>query len=106
MEAISAAASGIAVASIAIQLADSMKKLVDFWESVQDAPNNIRSVLDDLRLLSRVLKDIDRSQLQYGFDANTNELLESCKFVCLIFNLPHAVSKAENKWLTDCPSRP
>ena len=58
MDGLSAAASGIAVVGIAIQLADSVKKLCDFWDSVKEAPDDIRMILTDLRLLSNVLAEI------------------------------------------------
>ena len=53
-----AAASVIAVVSIAIQLADSVKKLSDFWKSVEAAPLDVQTMITDLDLLSLVLHDI------------------------------------------------
>lgn len=55
MEGLSAAASGIAVVSIAVQLANSIKSLCEFWGSVQDAPDDIRAIVKELGLLSAVL---------------------------------------------------
>ena len=78
MDGLSGAASGIAVASIAIQLADSIKKLYEFWESVQDAPNDIRAVVKELRLLSAVLEGIQSNERRYGPDPTTTSVLESC----------------------------
>ncbi|CAG8953604.1 hypothetical protein HYFRA_00010063 [Hymenoscyphus fraxineus] len=74
-----AASSGIAVASIAIQLADSIKKLLEFWDSVQNAPTKVQTVLEDLDLLTSVLEDIHRVQVQCGADPNTTRLLHNCK---------------------------
>jgi hypothetical protein len=42
MDGLSSGASILAVVSLAIQLADSVKKIYEFWESVQDAPEVIR----------------------------------------------------------------
>ncbi|CAG8983322.1 hypothetical protein HYALB_00007450 [Hymenoscyphus albidus] len=74
-----AASSGIAVASITIHLADSIKTLLDFWDSVQNAPTKVHTVLEDLDLLTSVLEDIHRVQVQCGADPNTTRLLHNCK---------------------------
>ena len=58
MEGLSAAASGIAVVSVAIQLAESFKKLSDFWKAIKEAPEDIRAISVDLELLSSVLIQI------------------------------------------------
>lgn len=78
------AASGIAVASITIQLADSIKKLIEFWDSVQNAPNNIRTVLQDLELLTSVLEDIHRAEVEHGADPNITRLLQNCESRILV----------------------
>lgn len=62
MDGLSAAASGIAVVSLAIQLAESVKKLHDFWESVKDAPKHFCAIQTDLRLLFTILEKIDREE--------------------------------------------
>ncbi|OBT53430.1 hypothetical protein VE04_06667 [Pseudogymnoascus sp. 24MN13] len=62
MDGLSAAASGIAVVSLAIQLAESVKKLHSFWESVKDAPKHFCAIQTDLRLLSTILEKIDREE--------------------------------------------
>lgn len=58
MEGLSAAASGIAVVSFAIRLAESFKKLHDFWKSIKEAPEDIRATTTDLEFLSNVLLQI------------------------------------------------
>lgn len=58
MEGLSAGASGIAVVSIALQLADSIKRFSEFIGSIQEAPEEIESFLSDLQILSSVLDDI------------------------------------------------
>lgn len=62
MDGLSAAASGITVVSLAIQLAESVKKLHDFWESVKDAPKHFCAIQTDLQLLSTILEKIDREE--------------------------------------------
>lgn len=58
MDGLSAAASGIAVVSIAIQVSDSLQKVSDFIELIQEAPEEIESTSFELRLLSSLLEDI------------------------------------------------
>lgn len=50
----------LAVVSLAIQIADSVKKLSSFFESVQGAPESVRCLIQDLRLLSEVLEEISQ----------------------------------------------
>ncbi|RYP46935.1 hypothetical protein DL768_006918 [Monosporascus sp. mg162] len=63
MDGLSAAASGFAVISVAIQLADGCIRLRNFWESVRDAPGGVAVITHDLRLLSAVLEDVSRGGL-------------------------------------------
>jgi hypothetical protein len=55
MEGLSGAASAIAVGTLAVQLGDSAKKLVDFWHSIQEAPEDIRNMADELKLVASIL---------------------------------------------------
>ena len=52
-------ASGVGIGSLAIQIASSVQQILDFWSSVKDAPEGIRRLLDELRLLAEVLSTID-----------------------------------------------
>ena len=52
------ASSAIAVVSITIQLADSVRKLYDFWSSVKDAPEDVQGITTDLELLQSVFSNI------------------------------------------------
>ena len=78
MDGLSAAASGIAVAGIAIQLADSVKKLCDFWDSVKDAPHDIRIISTDLRLLSDILAEIAHEGQYSQPDTTIASVLDGC----------------------------
>lgn len=62
MDVVSSAASVIAIASIAIQLIDGIAKLSDFVESIDDAPDNIKSIREDLHLLSCILIEVKANQ--------------------------------------------
>ena len=106
MDGLSAAASGIAVVSIAIQLAESVKKLHDFWSSVKDAPDEVRAFRKDLGLLSTILSKIEREENQYGTSPETLEVLENCKeqvasLTALVRNISpgfEAASRRARKW--------
>lgn len=78
MEGLSAAASGIAVVSVAVQLAESFKKLCDFWKSIKEAPENIRAISVDLELLSSVLTQIALETQHVEPDATLVAALNSC----------------------------
>ncbi|KAL9120774.1 MAG: hypothetical protein Q9187_002672 [Circinaria calcarea] len=78
MEGLSLAANIVAITSIAIQLADSVKKLCEFWKSIKDAPEEIHTIVADLELLSSVLAEIT-SEKQLHPDATTAAVLEICE---------------------------
>lgn len=79
MEGLSAAASGFAVASIALQLAESVKKLCDFWNSIKEAPEDIRAVSTDLELLSGTLIQVAYEAQHVEPDAAFIATLNGCK---------------------------
>ncbi|KAH6675818.1 hypothetical protein B0J14DRAFT_372822 [Halenospora varia] len=58
MEALSGAASVFAVVSLAIQIADSTKKLSEVWSSIKNVPQSIQTITQDLELVSSALEDI------------------------------------------------
>ena len=78
MEGLSAAASGIAVISVAVQLAESFKKLCDFWESMKGAPEDIRAISVDLEILSNVLIQIAHETQHVEPDATLIAALNGC----------------------------
>ncbi|KAL2044271.1 hypothetical protein N7G274_002976 [Stereocaulon virgatum] len=58
MYALISAASTVAVVSLQIQIAASVKKLCDFWTSVKEALEDVHAIATDFELLSTVLADI------------------------------------------------
>jgi hypothetical protein len=66
------------VVSLAIQLAENLKMLYDFWRSIKEAPESIRALANDLSLLSSVLVEIAAHGQQYGQSETTTNILESC----------------------------
>ncbi|PMD42284.1 ankyrin [Hyaloscypha variabilis F] len=63
MEGLGAAASVIAVASLALQLAESVTHLCEFWQSITDAPESVRDIAKELHVLSTILASIANTAL-------------------------------------------
>lgn len=78
MDGLSAAASAVAVVSLAFQMADTAKQLCDFWSSIKDAPEEIRTVVADLELLTRVLAEMASEAQHIGPDITLAAVLQSC----------------------------
>lgn len=77
MEGLAAGASVIAVVSIALQLADSIKRFSEFIGSIQEAPEEIESFLSDLQILSSVLDDIQLHPSAYNVNPSTEAILKN-----------------------------
>lgn len=73
-----ATASAFAVVSLAIQLAESVKKLCDFWASIREAPKDIREISADLRLVSNVLTQVAYETQHVEPDTILVDALEAC----------------------------
>jgi hypothetical protein len=54
-------ASGMGVASLAIQLTDSILKLKDFMDSVKEAPEEIKHLIEEIDMLGTLLSEIETS---------------------------------------------
>ena len=71
-------ASTFAVVSLAVQLADSVKKLYDFWTSIREAPKDIQEMSADLRLVSNVLSQIAHETQHVERDPVLEDALVAC----------------------------
>ena len=80
MDGLSAAASGFAVFSVAVQLAESFKKLCDFWKSMKDAPEDLRAISIDLKSLSNVLIQTANETQHVEPDPTLIDALNCCCF--------------------------
>jgi hypothetical protein len=80
MDVLSGASSVIAVVSLAIQLAESTKKLYDFWKLVDEAPDSIQRIVADLKLVSNVLAEIAQHEQRYGQDSSVVDVLVCCTY--------------------------
>jgi hypothetical protein len=63
MEVLSAASNVIAIASLALQLGDTTRKLCNFWKAVEGAPREIEQIVSDLSIISS-LADIIRQEAE------------------------------------------
>lgn len=87
MDGLSSAASGIAVVSLAMQLADGLWKLNKFFDSIQDAPAQIQGISTELSLLSQIVRNLVPHESAY------HEVLENVKYK--VQNLQDIVAKVE-----------
>jgi hypothetical protein len=60
MEVLGAVSSVFAVVSLAIQLGSSVQKLIDFWDSVKEAPAEVAQIKSHLLVLGSLLRSIER----------------------------------------------
>lgn len=81
-EVLGVVASGISVASFAIQLADSIKKLKDFVDDVRDAPEDIKYTIHELDTLNLQLADIEKELQQNPASTSNDTSLQQCLSLC------------------------
>ncbi|TGO49939.1 hypothetical protein BOTNAR_0411g00070 [Botryotinia narcissicola] len=87
MDGLSSASAVFAVVSVAVQLVETIHKLVDFWKAVEDAPDNIASIFRELALLSKILtKSHELAQL-HSFPEIFDEALKDCRSKILKLHL-------------------
>ena len=77
-EGLATAASGIAVLSVAVQLAQSIKTLSDFWSSIKEAPEDIQAIATDVDLLSNVFTRIAHETQHVEPDMALEATLNGC----------------------------
>lgn len=75
-EAFGLAASVLSVASLAIQLGDSLQKAYEFWESIEDGPDDIRRISTELRWLANFLGQIQREHNSGAIDPLQEQLVK------------------------------
>jgi hypothetical protein len=61
-----------------------IKSLYDFWEQIQGAPDDIRALCNDLKVLLEVINDIRQNEEIFGSHETTAIALEGCKNVFFI----------------------
>ncbi|OBR03407.1 hypothetical protein CH63R_12534 [Colletotrichum higginsianum IMI 349063] len=76
MEVLSGVSSGFAVVSLALQLAEKVTKIHDFWRSVRDAPDELGSIAAELEFLERVYIGIAHNAQRETIDPILTKALE------------------------------
>ena len=74
MEALSTAASVLTV----LQLVRSVQELYEFWVSVEDAPDEVQSIVIDLKLLANALTEIACEAQHAEVSVTLVEAIENC----------------------------
>lgn len=101
-EAFGLAASVLSVASLAIQLGDSLQKAYEFWESIEDGPDHIRRLSSELRFLANIFYSIpleDHSGLQEQLVKSSLELAKKDidELASLISELARAIGPNQTR---------
>jgi hypothetical protein len=86
MDGLSGAASIIGVISFTVQLAETAKKLYDFWSSVDEAPDFVHEIVADMKLLSTTLAEIALHEKKHGNNGLIRDILESCMSDVSVFS--------------------
>jgi uncharacterized protein YPO0396 len=76
MEALAAASSVFAV-----QLASNVQTLIEFWESMKEAPTEVDRIKSQLRILRALLQSIEVDTHQAATGDN-NEIARACLVIC------------------------
>ncbi len=73
-------ASGISVASLAIQIVENLRNVINFCESIREAPADIQRILAELKILSNVIAGIhvvyEKRSLPETSGATTKQCLD------------------------------
>jgi hypothetical protein len=73
-------ASGMGIASLGLQLLDNVKKLKEFWDSVKEAPDDVRYALTELEILRTIIDAIPKNDTDMPAisAASSTKCLELC----------------------------
>ena len=75
-EAVGVVASGIGIASFAIQMVSNIQTIYDFWKSIEGAPEDIGNTIEELRVLAAILKDLPNITNSNGTSSSPISILE------------------------------
>ena len=59
-EVLGVVASGISVGSLAIQIIGSVQQMLDLWSTIKGAPEKLRYLLEELKIVGKILSELDR----------------------------------------------
>ena len=84
-EVIGVVASGVTIGALATGITSSIIKLKSYWDQVQDAPDDVSDLIEELEILSNLLADIEDDQRQNPMSSlildstSTSRCLQHCK---------------------------
>ena len=76
---------GITIAALAAQVTSSVAKLKQYWDLIQDAPEEIRYLIEEVEDLSLLLADIEEDQIRNPISSiilditSASRCLDHCK---------------------------
>lgn len=71
-------ASGNSAASLAIQIVGSLNKVITFYQSIKEAPIEIRQILVELQMLSRIMLKIRIVYEKHSLPESGKAMIEGC----------------------------
>ncbi|KAG8528320.1 uncharacterized protein KY384_007237 [Bacidia gigantensis] len=71
-------ASAVTFGVLAVQVANGIKKTWEFWESVKDAPEEVYSMITDLKSLETTFNEIAYDGCHTKDDATLTSALQNC----------------------------
>jgi hypothetical protein len=74
--------SSLGIASVAFQIGDSIIRLKSFWDSVKDAPEEIKHLIEEIENLSSVLSDFETTDTGQLEPEIGNEARSRCVHLC------------------------
>lgn len=98
---------GLGVLSLAVQIASSLKTLKDSLDVVKETPAEVKMALDELEVLSLVLKDVDQSVQDQAVSSPIvrsaiEKAVKLCKASCdaldVVVNDIQAMISSKKKW--------
>jgi hypothetical protein len=84
MDGLSAGANVFAVISLAFQFTGCLKELYKFWSSISEAPEPLQSIIDDLRLLSTIVSEVESQSSHCHSSPTMEKVLQKCRSIYIL----------------------
>jgi hypothetical protein len=73
---------GMGIASLAIQIGDSILKFKEFWDSVKEAPEEVQWLIEEIQTLSNVLSEMGLNDTSGEVPLIRPEYMAKCLELC------------------------
>jgi hypothetical protein len=70
----------VGVVSLGVQLAESLKKVKRFYDTVRDAPERLSNIIDEIKSLSDILTELEQDPTSSG--GSTGPTMQRCVAAC------------------------